>query len=91
MGGFGAIFSHDFFRRASVAETRLLFKYTRSYDKVLDEEEEKWVEKVQLGDVGGRWIAPPGSERGEGERVLLWTHGGAFTCVCGPGGDLEES
>lgn len=80
LGAFLVSFLRRLLHRASLEEIRLVFDRTTANDAQRPDEWE-YIQYVRVNDVGGRWLAPPGSVRGEEEIVLLWTHGGGFTCV----------
>lgn len=79
LSGFLALAVQDFFSQASVAQTRLAFNRTSSYDGALNGEERTWVTYARINDVGIRWIAAPGTKREDDEVVYVHAHGGAFT------------
>lgn len=62
--------------RATVAQNRLLFNRTTSYETVHKLPAFKgWVEYVDVNGVTGRWLAKPGTKRSEDEVVFFYIHG----------------
>ncbi|GJN90345.1 hypothetical protein Rhopal_003354-T1 [Rhodotorula paludigena] len=73
--------------RLHVAQARIIFNRTRSYELVRRgpafRGARDWVTRVEVNGTAGRWIATPGTQRKSDDVVLYFIHGGGFVLDTG--------